>query len=258
MDLGIKGKRALVTGAGRGIGRAIALALAKEGAEVCVVARTGGDIQSIVDEMGGINAGHSGIFNDLEQPEGPNVLLTDMAMYIFGPVDIVVHNLGGTLGIRDPFCPIEDWRRVMRLNFEVAVELNQSLIPLMQERGWGRVVNIASTASVENNGPITYCAAKAALLAYSRGMGRILAPDGVVMSAVLPGTVLTEGGDWERNLKERPEHVKKYMEERLPLKRFGTPEEIAGIVTFLCSEQATFFQGAAVPVDGGQLRGYSI
>jgi 3-oxoacyl-[acyl-carrier protein] reductase len=128
----------------------------------------------------------------------------------------------------------------------------------MLEKKWGRIVHIASTASVENNGPITYCTAKAALAAYSRSFGRVLAPEGIVMSAVLPGAVLTEGGHWETAQKERPEHVEKYLAERLPLREFGTPEHISGIVAFLCSDQAGFFQGSVVPVDGGQIRGFLV
>lgn len=258
MELGIKGKRALVTGAGRGIGRAIALALSKEGAKVAVVSRTLSDIMTVFTDMGGSPKGHWSLALDLEADTGPERLLSMLEEVDFGPVDILVNNLGGTLDIRDPFCPIEDWRRVMRVNFEVAVEFNRVLIPPMQERGWGRVVNIASTASVENSGPVTYCAAKAALAAYTKGFGRILAPDGVVMSAVLPGAVKTKGGSWELTEQERPEHYAKYVEERLPLKRFGTCEDIAGIVTFLCSDQAAFFQGSLVSVDGGQIRGHLV
>ena len=143
-----------------------------------------------------------------------------------------------------------------RFNFEVAVELDRLITPFMQERKWGRVVHIASTASMENNGPVTYCAVKAALLAYSRSMARILAPTGVVMSAVLPGAVMTEGGHWEKEMKEKPERVKKYLEERCPLGRFGKSEDIAAMVVFLSSNLAQFCQGSIVPVDGGQSRHY--
>ena len=258
MELGIEGKNALVTGAGRGIGRAIAKSLAKEGAKVAVFSRTESDIVSLVEEMGGTGCGHFGQPLDLEAEGSPHMLMTMLGEADFGPVDIAVHNLGGTLEIRDAFCSLDDWRRVFRINFEVAVELNLFLLPYMREQGWGRVVHIASTASVENNGPITYCAAKAALAAYSRSFGRVLAPDGVVMSAVLPGAVFTEGGAWDIAMKERPEAVATYKAERLPLREFGTPEHISGIVAFLCSEQADFFQGAIVPADGGQIRGYFI
>ena len=257
MDLGLQGKRALVTGAGRGIGRAIAESLAKEGASVAVFSRTEADIDSLLQVMGGKSLGHYGEPLDLELEGSPGLLIKSLQQH-FGPVDIVVHNLGTTLDITDPFCSIEDWRRVWRINIEVAIELNLLLLPHMRTQRWGRVVHIGSTASVENNGPITYCSVKAALAAYSRSIGRVLAPDGVVVTAVLPGAVLTEGGFWDTAQKERPEHVAKYLAERCPLHEFGTPDEIAHMVTFLCSNQASFLQGSIVPVDGGQVRGYFV
>ena len=257
MELGLTGKRALVTGAGRGIGRAIAQSLAREGAQVAVVSRTESDIESLLADMGGRERGHYGEPLDLELEDSPGSLLKSLERN-FGPVDIIVHNLGTTLDITDPFCSLEEWRRVWRVNMEVALELNLLLVPHMREQRWGRVVHIGSTASVENNGPITYCTVKAALAAYSRSLGRVLAPDGVVVTAVLPGAVFTDGGYWEKALEERPEHVAKYLAERCPLHKFGTPDEIAHMVTFLCSDLASFLQGSIVPVDGGQVRGYFV
>ncbi|TAL19566.1 SDR family oxidoreductase [Patescibacteria group bacterium] len=253
MDLGLKGKRALVTGAGRGIGRAIALALSREGAKVAVFSRNDADVSSLLAAMGGAAAGHYGGPFDLMAPGAPERLAETLNAR-FGLPDILVHNVGGTLEVTDPFCSLVDWRRVFRFNFEIAVELDQIFIPAMRERRWGRVVHVGSTSSMENNGPITYCAAKAALVAYSRSMGRVLAKDGVVMSAVLPGAVFTEGGYWDEALRERPEHVQKYLADRCPLGRFGRPEDIAAMVVFLCSELAEFCQGSIVPVDGGQSR----
>lgn len=257
MDLGIEGKRALVTGAGRGIGWAIAMALAREGARVAVFSRTASDITSLVQEMGGKERGHYGESFDFTPPGAPAQLVKKLKDN-FGPVDIVVHNLGGTLDITDPFCSLEDWRRVWRFNIEVSIELNLLLLPHMREKKWGRVVHIGSTSSMENNGPITYCTAKAALIAYSHSLGRVLARDGVVMSTVLPGAVFTEGGYWDHAMKDKPDHVKKYLADRCPLGRFGEPKDIAGMVALLCSNQAEFCQGAIIPVDGGQSRHFFV
>jgi 3-oxoacyl-[acyl-carrier protein] reductase len=147
MELGLKGKRVLVTAASRGIGRAIAIDFAKEGARVAAVARTGSEIFSLSDEMGGKEKGHYGQVIDLSA-EGAPAKLVQSLKENFGPVDIVVHNLGGVLDIRDPLCSLADWRKVWRVNIEVAIELDQLLLPHMREQKWGRVVHIASTASM--------------------------------------------------------------------------------------------------------------
>lgn len=255
MDLGINGRLALVTGAGRGIGRAIALSLAREGVRVTAVARSATDIKRLLADMGGEERGHWGMDLDLAKDDGPKKLVYNMRKH-FGEPLIVVHNLGGTLDIKDPFCPIKDWRRVYRFNFEVAIELNNMLMPKMQKEKWGRVVHISSISAMENHGPVTYCAIKAALTAYTRSIGGVVAPDGVVVSAVLPGAVFTENGYWDIASKENPGHVKKFLKERQRIGRFGKPEEIGNLVLFLCSDLASFNTGSIIPVDGGQGRGY--
>ena len=256
MEFGLEGKRALVTGAGRGIGRSIAQCLAREGAHVAVVSRTASDIEKLVAEMGGAALGHCGVPMDLVPEGAPGKLVDSLKRANFGPIDIVVHNLGGTLNITDPLCSVDDWRRVWRFNLEIAIELNLLLVPPMRERQWGRIVHISSISAMENHGPVTYCAAKAALTAYTRSMGRVLSPDGIVVTAVLPGAVFTEGGYWDIASRERPEHVQKYLVERMAIHRFGEVDEIGNAVAFLCSDKASFFIGSIVPVDGGQGRSF--
>ena len=255
MDLGIDGRFALVTGAGRGIGRAVAQCLAREGVHVAVVSRTSEDIEKLVEERGGEKKGHLGIALDLVQENGPTELVNILKKN-FGEISILVQNVGGTLDIKDPFCSVHDWRRMYRFNFEVTVELNSILVPKMQEKKWGRVVHNSSISSMENHGPVTYCAMKAALTAYTRSFGGVVAPDGVVVSAVLPGAIFTEGGYWDTTSKTNPGHVQKFLTERQRIGRFGNVDEIANYVTFLCSELASFNTGSIVPVDGGQGRGY--
>ena len=251
MDLGIKGKRALVTGGARGLGKSIAINLAKEGAKVCVISRTEEDLSQTLTELGGEDHGHLALPYDLISEGAPKEAVKELQER-FGNPDIVINNLGGTLDIKDPFCSIEDWRRVWRFNLEVTIELNNLLIPYMKDQGWGRIVNVSSISSLENQGPVTYCSIKAALTAYSRSMGRVLAPDGVVMTSILPGAVFTDGGYWDYTSKNNPEHVKKYLEERMAIKRFGTLDEIGSVATFLCSNQISFCVGSSFLVDGGQ------
>lgn len=245
MNLGIQLRRALVTGGARGIGGAISRLLMKEGVKVIFTTRSQ---EALID----MEAQHS-----MYAPKG--ILVSDHADLLQGDiddVDILVNNAGATLGVMDPFAPIEDYRRVMALNFELAVQLSNRYIPRMAKQGWGRIVNIASLAGLENRGPVTYCCSKAALIAYTRSMGRILAIEApnIVMSAILPGVVATEGGHWDTGSTE--EHKAAYLARESPLKRFGKPAEIAPAVAFYCSQHASFSHGAIVPVDGGLSKGY--
>ena len=257
MELGLKGRRALVTGGAVGIGEAIAQDLAKEGVKVVITSRDEKKLNIVLGKIGGREAGHYGIITNLTD-ESATELLAKEIWEKFGNLDIIVNNAGDTLGITDPYCSISDWRRIFRLNLEVAVEINNLFIPHMKKQDWGRIVNISAGASLENSGPVPYCSSKAALTAYTRSMGRILAieTENLVMSAVLPGVILTEGGHWDKVLKERPEHAQKYLAERCPLGRFGKPSEISSMVIFLCSQLATFCHGSIVLVDAGQAKHY--
>lgn len=255
MDLGIEGKIALVTGAGRGIGYGIALNLAKEGAKIVAISRTKSELDDLITKMGGAKKGHYAIACDLTEEGMPQKVISDMRGNVGHP-DIVVNNLGGTLNITDPFCSIYDWRKVWRINMEVGIEINNLVIPHMKKKKWGRIVNISSISSMEQHGPAPYCSVKAALTAYTRSMGRLLSSFGIIMVAILPGAVFTEKGFWDIASKERPEHVKKYLNERMAIKRFGAVDEIATVAAFFCSEHASFCVGSIVPIDGGQGRGF--
>ena len=252
MELGITNRVALVTGAGGGIGRSIALRLVQEGARVVAASREQAELDSLLTELGAPERHHA-VRIDFLEDNAPERLLAEVKRQV-PQIDIVVNNVGGTLDVTDPFCSLADWHKVMRLNLEVAVEINRLVLPEMQQRKWGRVVNIASISGAENHGPVPYCSAKAALIAYTRSMGRLVSPDAVIMTAVLPGAVFTEGGYWDTARRERPEHVEKYLQERMAIHRFGAVEEISSVVAFLCSEAASFCVGSIVPVDGGQGR----
>ncbi len=253
MDLNLKNKIALVTGAGRGIGEAVCKSLAREGATIIATSRTEQDLAELVDSIGGTMSGHQHFAIDLAAAGGPETLIGQILDSGFNP-DIIVNNIGGNLGFTDPLGSLDEWRQVMRANVEVAIELNRQFIPAMQRKKWGRICHISSISALENQGPPAYCASKAALNAYVRSLGRYVSPDNVILTAVMPGAVLTEGGYWDDATKNRPEHVRKYLNERMAIKRFGEVREISEVVTFLCSEHASFCVGTGVLVDGGQGR----
>ncbi len=255
MELNLKGKKALVTGGSNGIGKAIVKALASEGVTVAFTSRKQYRIDSLLSEMEEEGLSHLGVQVDISEEAGPSRVKAVLEEK-FGEVDILVNNVGDTLSIVDPYCSLSDWKRIYRLNLEVHVELVNLFLPHMLKQRWGRIVNITAGAALENSGPVPYCSMKAAYTAYTRSMARVLAPENVVMTAVLPGVVLTEEGHWQKVLEDRPNHAKKYLSERTSLKRFGLPEEISPMVVFLCSDAASFCQGSIVPVEGGQARHY--
>jgi 3-oxoacyl-[acyl-carrier protein] reductase len=259
MDLGLRGRTILVTGATRGIGRACARALAAEGATLAVCARNAAALAELLAELDGRGepgaAQHAALAVDLMDADGPARLLAwmrDRFATIYG----VVHNLGGTLGVRDPLAPLAQWRDVWRYNLEIAIEINAALIPPMQAARLGRIVCLSSLAGFELHGSVPYSVIKAALSAYVRGIGRTYAADGIVAAAVVPGVVLTEGGNWDEFRTRDPERFAAYIRDRLPRGAFGTGEEIAAAVAFLCSALAGGFAGSIVPIDGGQGRSF--
>lgn len=257
MNLGIKNKVAVVTGGATGIGYAIAFDLAKEGAKVIISSRNKKSLKEAILELKKINKDCHGFLIDVSKKQGPK-LLVQKIIKKYKHIDILVNNVGDTLNILDPYCSEDQWIELFKLVLGVAIKMNNLVIPYMTKKKWGRIVNITAGASMENSGPVPYSSLKAAFTAYSRSMARVLATEknNVVMSAVLPGLVLTKRGHWQKVLKERPEHAEKYLKERTTLERFGYPNEISPMVTLLCSELASFCIGTIVPVEGGQARHY--
>jgi len=187
MDIGIAGKRVLVTGASQGIGRAIALSFAQEGCRVAVIARREKELKDVVAEMGGTRKGHSYCAIDLMDEDAPARAVKELTD-AQDEFEIVVHNIGGTLGMKNPLAPMEDWQRVWRFNVGIAQEINALVIPPMREKQWGRVIHISSVAALDLRGSCGYGPSKAYLNAYTKVLGRAVAPDGVVVGGGLSAT----------------------------------------------------------------------
>ena len=253
MDLKINNKVALVTGGARGIGRSITQNLLSEGAIVIATSHSEDTLENLREELKTFNDRLFTIKTGLTGEDDVENLIQKIK-FLNLEVDILINNAGDTLNIKDPWCSLSDWRRIFRLNFEVPVQLVNHLAPSMKNKNWGRIVNITSCAGLENSGPVTFSTTKAALSAYTRSMGRILAIEApkVVMTAIFPGVVITKGGHWDEVLKTNPQHAEKYLSERCPLGRFGQIDEIGPIVAVYCSDLASFCHGAIVPVDAGQ------
>lgn len=248
MDLGITGRVALVGGATRGIGRAIAQALIAEGARVVITARDPSRTQEVAAKIGAA----AGIGWDSEDLDGAPELVERIRAEI-GPPDILITNTGGPPSGPDPlgFSGAE-WRTAHRSLVESPMTLLGLVVPGMRERGWGRVVGIGSVSVREPIETLTLSnAERSAALAAFKTVARAVAGEGVTVNTLLPGQIATERMS---ELHGSIEAAERAAAERIPARRLGRPEEMAAAAAFLCSERAAYITGAALSVDGGLLR----
>ncbi len=253
MELGLNGKVALITGASRGIGRAIALTLAAEGCRVAIGARGSEALEAVAEEVRAAGGEALAVPGDLTLPGSAERFVARTAE-TFGALDIVVNNLGGSAPANKPFMETEpkDWRGVVGLNLYPAVETTRLAVPHMRRGGGGSVVMISSIYGRESGGFTGYNAVKSALNSLAKSLSRELAPDNVRVNAIAPGSILFPGGSWERRRQADPEGMAEFVKRDIPAGRFGEPEEVANVVAFVCSPRASWVNGACIPVDGSQ------
>ena len=255
MDLELHGKVALVSGGSRGIGRGIAETLAREGCRVAVCARNAEPLEEVVEGIRSSGGEALGVPVDITSDDGPATFV-ERAREAFGGVDIVVNNAGGNRrgGLEET--SDEDWRDIFELNVHSGVRLVREALPSLREAEEGAVVFITSIFGREAGGPgiSIYNSTKSAAISAARILALDLAAEGIRVNSVAPGSIRFPGGSWDRRVKENPEKMEKWVEENLPLGRFGTVQEVADVVAFLCSRRASLMTGACVPVDGSQGR----
>src|SRR5712675_2092784 len=237
---------AVVTGAGRGIGRAIALRFASEGARVACVSRTEENAKKTADEI-----------NDLRS-ESAKAYAVDVADHAavqkigaqilndFGRTDILVNNAGVTRDVLAMRMSLEDWDSVINTNLRGAFSFTHAIIRAMTKQRNGRIINISSVIGLMGNaGQTNYAASKAGLIGFTKSLARELASRNITVNAVAPGFIVT---DMTAGVSEK---VKDAIHSKIPLGRTGTPEDIAAAVTFLASPEAAYVTGQVLCVDGG-------
>jgi 3-oxoacyl-[acyl-carrier protein] reductase len=242
MDLAIKGRCALVTGASMGIGRATAVALAREGVKLAVAARRGNLLEDLQKEIGPLV-----IIQQDFLAEGAPQRIADAALKGLGRVDILVNNAGGsrrfTLESTD-----EQWEEALTLNFRRHRQLTHALLGQMMERKWGRIINVTGKSEPEGlNGAF---AAKAAMHSWAKGLSREVGRYGITVNSIPPGRIDSE--QIRRNYS--PERRAKEEREDIPLGEYGKPEDAANLICFLASPLARYITGTVIPVDGGMRR----
>jgi 3-oxoacyl-[acyl-carrier protein] reductase len=260
VNLGIKGKKALVTGGTHGIGLAIATALADEGCEVAICAR---NLERLSMASKAIKKRGSECL--AIQADVTSTRDTARAMRVirreWDDVNILVNNVGG--GGRWGSDSIEEtkeevWSEVYDKNVLAAVRFTRFALPYMRRGKWGRVVTIASIFGKEGGGRPWFNMAKSAEISMmkSLAMKPELARDGITFNSVAPGNIMIAGTGWETEKKRDPVAFRKMVDEKFPIGRLGSPEEVASVVAFVCSEKASLVNGACFVVDGGESRSF--
>jgi NAD(P)-dependent dehydrogenase (short-subunit alcohol dehydrogenase family) len=245
MDLGLSGKKAIVTGGSRGIGRAIAGVLADEGAELAICARGAEGVEAAAKELEGSGAKVIAKAVDCADGDALKTFVTESAEQM-GGLDILIWNPSGGNGTKE-----KDWRANFEVDMLGAVRSVEAAVPQMAASDSASVIFISSTAAVETfMGPTSYNAMKAALIVHANGLSQALAPQGIRVNVVSPGPIMFPGGSWEMIQKAMPSMYESTLAQ-CPLGRLGSAEEVANTVAFLASPRSSFSTGVNFVIDGG-------
>lgn len=250
MELHLADKVVLVTGGSKGIGQAIAAAFKAEGAEVSIVGRGKEALERAREELD-VFAVEADVTKEDDRKR-----IIDEVIKEWGRIDILINNAGGSNGTAIAETDVALFYEAMELNYFSAVAISKLVLPYMKERRSGSIINITSIFGREAGGKATYNNAKAALISFTKALADEVIADGVRVNGVAPGSILHPSGNWQKRLEEHPEKINRFINDQIPAGRFGTPEEIANVVTFLASERASWIVGATLNVDGGQSKAF--
>jgi len=253
MDLGLHGSRALITGGSRGIGLAVAEALAAEGAAVGLVARDAAGLAAAAERLGPRGVPVATAVADVTDTPALKRAVDDIAAAL-GGLDHLVANAGGTVGRGNLTSASDgDFTATFALNAGHAAELIRAGLAHLRAAGGGAVVIISSITGMRPAPRTAYAAAKAAEIHLAATAAQELAPAGIRVNAVSPGSIMFPGGGWDTFRQEHPEDFAAFLASQFPFGRLGRPEEVADVVTFLLSARASWITGANIVVDGSQI-----
>ena len=260
MDFGINGMNAVVTGGTHGIGLSTARALANEGCNVAVCSRTQKRIDFALDQLIDIGINTLGLEVDVLKPGAIKKVCTEI-IHRWGSIDILINNVGGGGRWGSIFIdktPEDVWLDVFNKNVMSAVKFTNCFLPYMRKKKWGRIVTVSSISGIEGGGRPWFHVAKSAeiTLMKSLALQSYLVRDGITFNTVSPGAIMIPNTGWEDEKVKDPQKFEEMLNSQFPLGRMGTPEEVADVVVFLCSKQASLVNGANIVIDGAESKSF--
>lgn len=240
----LDGKTALITGAGKGIGAAVARRFAAEGAGLILCDMNEDHVRDIEEEMRGMGARAVGFTVDVTDRPAIDHMVNE-ALGQFGTIDILVNNAGIVRDAMVYKMTEAQWDLVMNVNMKGSFNMVQAVIGIMREKNYGKIINVSSAGRFGNVGQSNYSASKEGLVGFTRALARESGPKGINVNAVAPGTIMTD------LYTAIPENIRNMMKLITPMGRAGTAEEVANVILFLASDEASYITGQTIHCDGG-------
>lgn len=249
MNSKIKYKTALIIGASKNIGKKISLALAKEKVSLIMVARSKEKLTKLKKEVDKYSNNNSIIRTDLSIKSNINMLINKVDKK-YKKVDIIIHNLGGSIGVKDPFSSSSKWLKVWNINLGYSIDINNFFIPKMVRNKWGRVVHISSAITTSFEGYSPYASAKCALEGYIKSVSKVVSKNNVIINGIAPGLIDKEEGYFNHLKNNNISELNKYYKNKLPIHRMCSQNEISNTIVFLCSDLSSYLPGVIIKQDG--------
>lgn len=257
MHLNITNRVALITGASQGIGRAIAIQLAKEGARIAITSNDRTNLEHVANEIKDLGSEVIPILGDVTLEEDIKTITDEVTQYFSG-IDILVNNVG-SIGRIDSFDNIssDEWYSLFKLNVMSGINFTKFILPHMRKSQWGRIIFISSEKAIEPGTNMShYAMSKAAILSIAKSLANEVGKDGITVNSVTPGVIVTPAWDQDakKNNLNREEYASKFCHNVLTGQSIGQPEDVALLVCYLCSESARWITGSNFRVDGGSVK----
>ncbi len=249
MNLKLKNKVALIIGASKDIGREISISLAKQKVNLIMVARSKKDLLELKKLVDCYSLNNHIISIDLSIKKNNSILIKKIKKN-YKSIDIIVHNIGGSLGISNPFASSSSWNKVWYSNLGIAIDINNNFIPEMINKKWGRIVHISSGITSTFQGNSAYASAKCAVEGYIKSVSKTISKDNVIISGVAPGVIEKKKGYFYFLQKNDKEKLNEYYKNNLPINRMCSQLEVANAVVFLCSDLSSYMPGSIIKLDG--------